>query len=468
MATELSRVQELIENPSESLAVELKRWIDPASREGQAKIIRTVLALRNYGGGYLVIGFDDSSKKPDFANTPQRVEELFNIDRIQGVISRFSSENFEVKVLFPRLNAQPYPVIAVPSGVRTPVASKSDLFCDNNSSKFISSGDVYVRTLNSNNTPSTSKAKWNDWPNIVEVCFDNREADIGRFMRRHFSQVNPENFKNLLVELATSFEKEVGVEELLLNILQEGKLRFDSAVEERSLRVAEHGAWEVALIILGDVPKYSADLSFLNLLESSNPQYTGWPVWLNSRRFSDPDMHPYVFNGAWESLIADLSSGWSNHLDFMRLNPTGRFYLRRALEDDILAVERAPQPLTELDFALPVRRVAETIAVGIAFAKGMACDPSGSVLSFAFRWSRLQSRKLSARSSPDRIFFSGGRAYQDEVTSFVNVPLDTPLSALAEYVKQTVQPLFAVFDGFSLGNEMIEEETIRIIERRLR
>lgn len=53
MHTDFSKIQALIDRPGESLSVELKRWIDPSQPEGQAKIAKTSLALRNFGGGYL-------------------------------------------------------------------------------------------------------------------------------------------------------------------------------------------------------------------------------------------------------------------------------------------------------------------------------------------------------------------------------------------------------------------------------
>lgn len=145
MEIDSSRIQELVERPSESLSVELKRWIDPASPEGTAKIVRTVLALRNHGGGYLIIGFDNETLQPDVENVPVDVRSAFHMDKIQGLVSHFSSEPFEVAIEFPERGGQVYPVIVVPPGVKTPVASKSDLRLDD--ARLICKDDVYVRSL---------------------------------------------------------------------------------------------------------------------------------------------------------------------------------------------------------------------------------------------------------------------------------------------------------------------------------
>ena len=465
MGIDSSRIQELVNRPSESLSVELKRWIDPASPEGKDKIVRAVLALRNHGGGYLVIGFDNETLQPDIENRPPNVRSAFHIDRIQGLIARFSSEPFEVSVEFPEREGQVYPVIVVPPGVKTPVASKSYLYKDDK--KLISIDDVYVRSLRANNTASTTKATWKDWRHIVDVCFDNREADIGRFLRRHLSGLNLETVREVAAAIAKGRESESSPEELLRKYLQQGADRFQEVLKERDVSLPEHGTWEVAFIVFGDVPHHSANLEFLNLLDSNNPDYTGWPVWLDSRGFADENARPYVFDGAWEAFVVSVGSGWSDHVDFMRLDPKGRFYLLRALQDDISGSPRAPQPLKALDFGLPIIRCAEAIAVGIAFAKAMGCDPEDTTLAFAFRWTRLRGRQLVSWANPGRYISPGRQAYQDEVVVVVNVPLDTPLSALGEYVNQIVQPLYEIFGGFSLSRDVVEDLTRRLIERRL-
>jgi hypothetical protein len=61
----------------------------------------------------------------------------------------------------------------------------------------------------------------------------------------------------------------------------------------------------------------------------------------------------------------------------------------------------------------------------------------------------------------------GWTAYQDEVISYVQVPLDTPLSALPDFVFHLTEPLFQVFDGFSLNKKVIEDLTNKVIERKL-
>lgn len=464
MNVDQERIKDLVRNPSESLSVELKRWIDPDDFDGAAKIVKTVLALRNFGGGYMVIGFLNDTLQPDTENVPDDVQLRFHIDKIQGLISRFASEPFEIAVEFPDRDGQLYPVIIVSPGVRTPVAVKSKFH--ESAKKLIEIDCVYIRSLNSNNTPSTTRATWKDWPQIVEICFDNREADIGRFLRRHLAGLTPTVIKDFAQHVVDATAPEVTTEDLLRGFLRESEQRYEYLVQERQVVLPPHGTWEVGLMVVGDVPPAKADTQFLNLLDSSNPSYTGWPAWIISRGFRDELARPYVLDGVWEEFIVALGGG-IDHIDFIRLDPQGTFYLRRALQDDISGSQRAPEPLKVLDFGLPVIRVAEALAVGMAFAKAMGCNNEDTTLSFAFKWSKLRGRQLTSWAQPERYISSGRYAYQDDVLSLVNLPLDTPLSALHEFVNQAVEPLFQVFDGFQLGIGIVEDLTQRLVERRL-
>lgn len=464
MEVDLARIQELIQQPQESLSVELKAWIDPDQPEGVAKIVKTCLALRNHGGGYMVIGFDNDTLEPILDSAPSNARQIFHIDKIQGMVAKYSSDPFEVTVEFPNRDGQDFPVVIIPTGVKTPVAAKSDLSLNGN--HLIRVDTVYMRSLSSNNTPSTTQAKSKDWNRLIEVCFDNREADIGRFIRRHLGSIGIEQLNSLTTAFTENLKPKVSNEDLLKEYIQESEQHYEQALTNRPVPLPEHGAWEVGLILQGEVPHHSTNQEFLNLLNSSNPGYTNWPVWLDSRQFGNEN-HPYVIDGGWEALLIFLNAGLSNNIDFMRLDPRGRFFLRRALEDDMES-KRSPQALTALDFGLTVWRTAEAIAVGIAFAKSMGCLPEETTLAFAFKWTKLKGRKISswARSNFGRSIPSIHSAYQDEVITFANVPLDTPLSAISQYVNQIVKPLFEIFGGFTLSEDSIEDITRKLIERR--
>jgi hypothetical protein len=460
------QIRALVARPSEGLNVETKRWLDPADPGSVAKIVKAAFALRNRNGGFLVIGFDDGTLQPDTPNQPADVPGTFHQDTIQGLISRYASEPFEVHVSFGEREGRTYPVIAIPPGVRVPVVVRSALQ-DACGTKLLSVGDVYFRTLEANGTPSTAKARPQDWRDILELCFDNREADIGRFLRR---QLAGQDVSRLIKALRG---EAVAPGDVLRNrcagILQAGETSFASAVKERSLTVQERPlldglAWEIAFAI--DPPKTGAlpDRDFFATFAASNPKYTGWPIWLDARAMADERSRPVVRAGAWEALIVALGEGTAHRMEFFRIDTNGDFYLRRLLQDD--AVPDRVDPGIRFDPVLMIYRVSEAIAVGIAVAKGLGWQDS-AILGFMFRWRKLKGRRLDTWANPIIYVPGGGPSQQDKVTTFVAVPLTTALSAIPSLVEAATRELFVAFDGTKLSKETYEEQARKLIERRL-
>lgn len=145
----------LVNSPSEGLNVEIKRWIDPSEPSGIAKIAIACMALRNRNGGYLVIGLDNESMEPVDDGKPHNVRASFHIDIIQQIISKYASVAFEVAVAFAKRSEQEFPVIAIGSGVRAPVAASKELSLAGK--PLIRQHAVYFRTLNASGVAGSSR-----------------------------------------------------------------------------------------------------------------------------------------------------------------------------------------------------------------------------------------------------------------------------------------------------------------------
>jgi hypothetical protein len=295
----------LVARPGESLNVEIKRWLDPADPAGAAKIVKAAFALRNRNGGFLVTGFDDETLQPDTSNIPADVGGTFHQDAIQGLISKDASEPFEVHVAFAERDGRSHPVIAIQQGVRVPVVVKNSLQ-EGAGVRLLSIGDVYFRTLEANGTPSTARARPQDWRDILEICFDNREADIGRFLRRQLAGLDVERVIEAL--RGAPLAPDVDLRKRCTSILETGEKSFASALKERGLTREERPlldglTWEIALAI--DPPKAGMlpDRDFFATFAASNPKYTGWPIWLDARLIADSGDCGQVFR-----LIADSDS----------------------------------------------------------------------------------------------------------------------------------------------------------------
>ena len=121
--------------------------------------------------------------------------------------------------------------------------------------------------------------------------------------------------------------------------------------------------------------------------------------------------------------------------------------LWRNLPDD---VSDHVKPGKALDPIVVILRVAEAIAVGLAFAKALGWETEKTRLGFAFRWTKLNGRALIAWANPAVTITSYGISHDEVATTFVELSLDTPATAIAPYVDQAVQGLFVLFGGYRI------------------
>jgi hypothetical protein len=451
-----TRIRDLLSHPGESLNVEIKRWMDPDQESSIATIVKAAFALRNRNGGFLVLGFDNKTLKPDDTNRPADPRAAYHVDRMQGLISRFASEAFEIGIAFEALDGKEHAVIVVPDGVTAPVSITRNLTTANRT--LLAVGDVYFRTLNANGTPSTARARPEDWRDILDICFNNREADIGRFLRRHLAGRTPALFD------AESVNER---DDPALLLIKEGERRYQAALAKRKYSeaerpLAEAGAWSVACVCLPQRKEAITDQVFLNTVGSSNPNYTGWPIWRDIRFVNDRVSRTGIVDGAWEMLCISAGSEFAiPRLEFLRLDAKGEFYSLRNLQDD---VSRDVEPRLYLDPILVLRRTTESLAVGIAFARALGWDANCG-LAFAFRWTKLSGRRLTPWVDPFATI-GGGIANDNEIETFVAFDLDVSLTALAPLVNRATERLFALFDGARIPMGAIEDVVRLVLERR--
>ena len=448
-------VDGLIENPSESLNVEMKRWIDPTQPAGIEKIVKGVFALRNRNGGFSLSDLTTRRSRPTQLTSHQTPRSFFTSIQFR-IISRYASDaTFEIAIAWGERDGRQYPIVVVPSGVKVPVSAKRDL--KDGSRTAIRLGAIYFRSLESNGTPSTTEARPTDWADIVEICFDNREADVGRFIRRHLSGIDASAILKLAGQVSPPAQT---LCDRALKLIDEGETRFQEAIKPRKLssdeqKLLEQGFWSIGFVIDPPRDDVIANQEFMERLGSSNPRYTGWPVWLDARLMSNAENRPKVVQDAFEYLVVSISEGFSNHVDFARLSPKGEFYLRRLLQDD--GVPSRVTPGKAIDPILMILRVAEAMAVEIAFAKALGWTPDQTTLGFAFRWHNLKGRQLSAWANPFYDIMEGGTAHDDQIESCVQFSLETPLSALPQFVDAATKRLFAAFEGATVPRRTLED-----------
>src|SRR5438552_6323684 len=174
---------ETLEALSETLDTELKGWLNLSEPREAALFAKACLALRNNDGGRVILGIGNSSSNSIPCDEPLDVSTAFHVDKINEVVGRFAIPKFEVRVNFKGYQTRVHPEIIIPGGIQSPVISRTGF------EKELRQNAVYVRTI-SNGRPSSSEPMTAaDWDKLMRICFDNREADVGRFLRRHLPDI---------------------------------------------------------------------------------------------------------------------------------------------------------------------------------------------------------------------------------------------------------------------------------------
>lgn len=467
------RLKDLLRNPTETLQSEIKSWLDLDAPDDRAKVARALLALRNRNGGQLIFGFDDKTQLPMAVGRPADLRSAFHADKIQELVKQFAWPTFPITLEFVERDGAEFPVIVIPGGVNFPViASRAHVNVEGKTT--LRQHAVYFRTVNNGRVESTEPRSPQDWEELLDICFDNREADVGRFMRRHLPGIigelglQPAEGKASVTAVTPRENAQVATTRPPLTVVEEGERRFGERVaylrkHHPELKVPDQRARrEVGIVLVGEVrPLVGQHL--LHAIFPRHPQLSGWPLWIDSRSIGDLPEQPYPHDGGWEASILMENPAFvkGTMVDFWRIDPRGEFYHRRTLEDDLWANIPDEDRGTTFDIMNGVKRVAEALATVQAFAQGMLVAPDKATMQAAFLWTNLHGRHLYSLER-GRDFHAPHPAYDDAPRAAIELPVATASGALAGYVAQAVTPLFASF-GYQVPRAVIDELTAKTL-----
>jgi hypothetical protein len=450
-------LESLVARPRESLTIELKSWIDPLTPEGEAKIAKAALALRNQNGGYLVIGFNNELLQADPLPSGYDVREKFHLDVIQAIVSRYASPSFTIDVHFPENRGIRHPVVVIPSGIKTPVVCKKNLSPDGKSKFLLRDKEIYVRTISANGTVSSSVGNSDDIEQLVDRCFQNREADQTLLLAKVFQSIPHADLERVFTGVGDLAKTGVAATGGRDTLLLAGEQRFRAILAGKSEYHRFQGYLDIALIIRGLTKSWEADATFLETLRTANPGLSGWPVWLVSDTFRTLEDRPYFLNETFEEYLYKPFASTKprlGHLDFMIFDPNGRFFLRSAFKDDLGPDDGRPGKTIEI--YLQAWQIAEALAVGRAFATALGRS-SETELDFSFGWSGIKNREILLWAHPGAEFIASHKSHQN--TSRCNVTI-TPSANDEQLIATTISILQRLVRPF--GTFVIPERYVSV------
>jgi hypothetical protein len=163
---------DLVDNPSETLAVEYKSGFDLSDPRSKANFARHVAALSNHGGGYLVFGFND-----DLTRAAQTEFPALDRDTVAGIVKSYLDPPLQcdVRVVIARSGAR-HTIVVVPSHGSVPVYARRDGPQDTKGRpQGILNGACYIRKPG---PASESIATPSEWAPLIRRCALAERASI--------------------------------------------------------------------------------------------------------------------------------------------------------------------------------------------------------------------------------------------------------------------------------------------------
>ncbi|MDN3279340.1 ATP-binding protein [Frankia sp. RB7] len=434
-------LDDLVNEPRETLDVEVKEWLDLTDNDHRALIAKEIIALANHGGGVLVVGFEEQNDGTFkiAAGRPANLDS-WSQDNVQSIVAKYIDPGVQCRVFHRSRNGgdDKYPVIVVPGGHRVPIRAKAG----SPDGKKLVAHRVYIRRPGpAGEEPKSAE----EWDRFFERCLQNRRSDLLDAMRSIMAGVIPNTgpaTPSRLDQLKDFEAKAVA--------RWEGRL---ASLPPGVPPTLPDGHYDLSIAIDGDFDHQSLS-DLYDTIRLAIRNHSGWPPFVNLSR--EP-FRPIPVDGAIECWVGPDKDGSYDkpaHHDFWRISSDGLLFLRRGYPED--GGWKGVKPGTSLDISTPTWRLGEAILQALYIAR--ALNGTSANLILVAKWTKLAGRALVSHGNPRRMMFDGRRTSQDQYEATVTVGASSLPDALPEVVYSVLAPLYELFDFFKLPKRLVEEE----------
>lgn len=438
------RLDDLLIDPRETLDVELKGWLDiTGNADHKATLAKSLIALANHGGGYVLIGFEQAAAGS--APSPGRPGSLaaYNPDTVNAIVAAYAEPVFHCDVAIGSApDGLQYPIVAVPGGHRVPVRAKRD----GPNGQIVKQYSYYIRRPGPQSEIPKSGQEWDD---LMRRCISNGREDL------------IDQFRTIMAG-GPATAPQPSDEEQLQKWFEASSARWGEILKQTPAGSSARmplGHFAAAYRLRGAFERPSlADLK--DILNRATVRHTGWPAfWVPTRQ----GISPYIHDNALECWLArDEYNSDAAHADFWRVSPNGDAFLIRGLQEDSADNTRSV-PGKGFDLTIPTWRVGEVLLHAENMARELG-DPQAEVTA-QFEWAGLAGRELVVLSA-NRWVLPGHRTQQDTYSTTLTVQADQISNGLPELVDKVVRPLAELFDFFRLPPDLTTGELTNMRNNR--
>ena len=448
---QITELQDLIEKPVEREWLELKSWIDLKDKSSPARagIARHLAAIANYGGGYLIFGFNDDGTR---CAANGDVRKHYSHDVIAGIVDRYLQPKFQCEVAFESFGGVEHAIVWIPPHGSSPVITKTDGPQDaRGQPQGIRAGAIYIRSPKPESVPITSPEQWDK---LVQRCvLARRDQLVGMF-----SSIVSGGIPTSKVEPGKERKKLDEWHRATQNMFQQEAVRMEPKVRVWLERNFVQFSYMIRSASGGQIPASEAlrVAEKVNYAVRDTVRY-GWSMFypftrpeISPRFMTDPS----VDGGYTEFLQASLfEENHTGHLDVWRISLDGRASLIRNFHEDRFS--KRPDEIGEeekwFDPWLHVRDITEIVRHARAMSEEFT---DVEEICFLIEWKGLKLR-VPATLNPER-YVSGDTCQSDQRIVFSCFPQAEVIGNLPIVVSSLYAPLHRMFDArFNVSPEWV-------------
>jgi hypothetical protein len=429
------RLADLLIEPHETLEIELKGWLD-IENDGSHKAVlaKSLIALANHGGGFVIVGFDETPTGG--VPAPNRPTSLgaYIPDTVNAVVLAYAEPPFHCDVnIVAAPDGLQYPIITVPGGHRRPIRSKRD----GPNGQTVKANSYYTRRPGPQSEVPQSGAEWDA---LIGRSITNGREDLLNQFRGILSgqgptEPPPSERDQTEAWFASSMARWTGL------------IKDLPPKDERRLPL---GHFAVGYNLIGSLREIRLP-ELKDAITRAKVRHTGWPeFWVPSRA----EIQPYLHDGNIECWLGrENKSRDAAHSDFWRISPKGEAFLIRGLQEDAARDRFAPGKI--FDITLPTWRVGEALLHASNMARELG-DPQARIVMVS-EYAGLRGRHLDHMEGT-RMISEGYVAQQDSIRTNITVQADQVSDALPELVGKLITPVYELFDFFTLPASLVTQE----------
>jgi len=449
---EIIDLQDLVDQARENLHVELKDWLDLKDSVCRANLARHIAALANFGGGYIVIGFNDQG---DEINSSILTCRDYSRDDISGIVKKYLVPAFQCDVATGKssLSGQLHPIIRVPGHRETPVCSQADGPQDSKGRpQGIRIATYYMRMPGPASEPILTP---DGWRALIHRCVLNeRERLIAS-----------------LSAVIAGRQEHSEISDALLDWHRRSYDRFAAVLASSSNfhwnvpYSSNH--YELSYRIERDPSEMLDQNNLLVVLNQANQEvkdvvWTGWSMFYP---FSKESIRPYVMPETVEGIETEVLE--SNLLgqnvglpDFWRFSARGYATIVRAYREDRQVIDKGPQEVLVPGRWLSPFTLVRDLAEFVRHARAIAnLFSSATNIEIRGTWVGLSGRQIGDFESG--LDLAGYTSKADKREVHGNWPVSNLKSDWETVVAELASPVTRLFDTFQVKPEWVKAMTPR-------